>query len=266
MYSSFSESQCLKSMIQMRKQRGLTQKQVEQELDLRSLSIYDYESGRLKLSVELAVKLSNLYNCPIEELIGLSKQESQEENPSMKLISLSSLGLMGGRQKMFSQDVLKDPIILAELGEMEYEFPESPYEMLVKSLSESQKRLFSIEMLKYVNSLIGVDLKVTSEEIALRDHLLDDMDFDFSESEMLSIKKSLSAKYFGKSVDKKFPRKALKHFLIWTLFIVAISDGDMDHREDKYIEEVATHLGIKKKDYEFIKKNIKKTWEDYSKE
>ena len=96
--------------------------------------------------------------------------------------------------------------------------------------------------------------------------MLDDMDFDFSESEMLSIKKSLSAKYFGKSVDKKFPRKALKHFLIWTLFIVAISDGDMDNREDKYIEEVATHLGIKKKDYEFIKKNIKKTWEDYSKE
>ena len=263
MYSSFEEGQCLESMVRMRKQRGLTQKQVEQELELRALSIYDYESGRLKLSVELAVKLSNLYHCRIEELIGLQREVKNEESPSMKLISLSSLGLMGGRQKVFSQDVLKDPIILAELGEMEFEFPESPYEMLVKALSETQKRSFSIELLKYVNSLIGVDQKVSTEEITLRDYLIDDMEFDFSDSELMAIKKALSSKYFGKSVDKKFPRKALRHFLIWTLFIVAMSDGAIDHREDEYIEEAAAHIGVKKKDYEFIKKNIKQTWESY---
>lgn len=263
MYTGWKEENLLESLTKMRKQRGLTQKQVEQELKLRALSMYDYESGRLKLSIDLAVELCQLYHCRIEELVGLKSEVSEDGQSDAKLIALASLGLMGGREKMFTQDVLKDPIILAEIGEMEIEFPEAPFVLLLKNLSESQKKLFAIELLKYVNSLIGVDQKISVPEITLRDYLIEGTNFEFNESEMNAIKKALSSKYFGKSVDKKFPRKALKHFLLWTLFIVAISDGEIDHRELEYIEEVATHIGVVKKDFEFIKKNIEATWTEY---
>ena len=140
MYSTLKENQLLESLVKRRKLRGLTQKQVETELGLRSLSLYDYEKGRLKLSVEMAVQLANLYHCRLEELLGLQLEEPESEAFAAELLSLSKLGVVGEQQLHFTKSMFTDPVILAEMGAMEFELQGSPLKVITESLTEKQKR------------------------------------------------------------------------------------------------------------------------------
>jgi cytoskeletal protein RodZ len=50
-------------------QVGLTQKEVESKLGLRDFSIKDFESGRLKLPIDMAAKFAELYK--LRDFFGL---------------------------------------------------------------------------------------------------------------------------------------------------------------------------------------------------
>jgi len=64
----FNQKEHLKALKEMRHSRGLTQKEVETRLNLRKMAIFDYENGRIKLPIEIAVMLCNLYKCDLSTL------------------------------------------------------------------------------------------------------------------------------------------------------------------------------------------------------
>jgi len=118
--------------------------------------------------------------------------------------------------------------------------------------------------LKYINSIIGIDGKVSPEEVELRDHLIASVDLNFTPSELNSIKRAISRPYFGKSLSKNIPKMSLRHFIIWTLFLIAGADKKYDYREIRYIDDVAVHFGMLRKNFDIIKsKFVKKTEEGF---
>ena len=76
MYNEFNSEIFKKSLVQARKR--FTQRQVEESVRLRKLTLYDYESGRLRPPYDVLVKLANLYQSPLEELLGLKKGKKRK--------------------------------------------------------------------------------------------------------------------------------------------------------------------------------------------
>lgn len=59
----------------LRKQRNYSQEFIASELGIIRQTYSHYETGRIKLSLEIIEKLANLYNCPIADFF---IQENQE--------------------------------------------------------------------------------------------------------------------------------------------------------------------------------------------
>ena len=77
-----------------RKRSGYSQKQVEAILGLRNLQIFDYESMRLKLPVEVAVDMANLYGCSLEELLGVASAGNEKPDTLNMVYPLINAGIM----------------------------------------------------------------------------------------------------------------------------------------------------------------------------
>lgn len=253
MYPKFDEDKMRRSLVNLRKNLGFTQKKVEEKLGLRALSMYDYESGRLALPIEHAVDLANLYNCNIEKLCGLLDEESTPKEKH-DLTQLFSLGLLGHKNEELLRLISQDPVLLADSDILEINSQQNIFETITSKLTLSQKKIFLIEVLKHVNSLIGIDGHISPEEMQLRDILLANVSVQLSESEISSIKRAYTKIYFGN--HKTLSKTSLKHFLIWTLYLVAFSDGAMDHREESYIHSVCEHVKLDQKNHEYIKRKI----------
>jgi transcriptional regulator with XRE-family HTH domain len=260
MYEEFSPEVFRQNLVSTRKKLGFTQKQVEKELKMRVLSLYDFESGRLRPSIEVLIRMANFYQTSLEELLCLDKKESQTTIDIVKLetrtFPLLHFGIIGHDIFKLCTLISKDPAILSDVGLNEDDFHLPLLQLLTNILTERQKRNFIIELLKYINSLIGRDKKINKAEKAFRDSFLNGLDIDLLEREKDSIKRAITKPYFGKSVKNNFPKKSLKHFLIWSLYLTAYSDDDLDYREDHYIKEVGRHLEIREKDLSFIKNKI----------
>ena len=263
MYRNFSSEELKKSLVKARKRKGLTQRQVEERVYLRKLTLYDYESGRLKPSFDVLVKLANLYGVSIEDLLGLKREseKKEEENFQSASVPLIYFGVLGNPFNRACSLISKDPVVLSGIGLNEDDFHRPLMELVTSALSKRQKRNYLIEFLKYINSLIGSDNKIGERERAFRDSLLEGMDINLTEKEKESIRRALTKTYFGKSVKDYFSKPFLKHFLIWSLYLTAYSDRKLDYREDDYIKEVGKHIKMREKDVIFIKNKI----ENYSK-
>lgn len=261
MYSYFDEDILKKNLVKLRKDNGLTQKQVEAKLKLRSLTMHDYESGRLNLPLSQAIKLAGLYNCRLENLLGIElekdlKKKQEEGINNKKIAPLIELGVVANKNFNLSQKILNDPIIIAESNKINLKPQESIFNLVTSGLSSKQKRAYIIQLLRYVNSIIGSDRKVTTDKIFIRDTLIANASIDLTEQELSSIKRSLTKQYFGGSVDKVFSKKSLKHFLIWCLYMVVFADGKINYKEEEYINLVANHISLPLENLGFIREQI----------
>ena len=70
---------------QLRKQAGLSQQSVADELDIAQQTLAHYEVGRLRMPVSLLPKLAQLFGVPGDELIGLTGTSAGKRGPTPKL-------------------------------------------------------------------------------------------------------------------------------------------------------------------------------------
>ncbi len=251
----FNEPLVLERLAALRKKTGLTQKMVETRLNWRQGSLYDYEKARLKISLEATWQLLQLYGARFDELF--------QEDPKMDshilgslMGPLAQLGMVSQHMQDLIQRMRQDPILIAEVGIENMQGSLPVLHLLLEKLTEVQRREYFIELCRYVNSMIAVDHTIKVEEKKVRDVLLQYAAMDFDEREKLSLLRAFETQYFGKGIDKKFPKEALKHLLIWILFIVSLSDGDINHLELSYIEAVGENIEFKKSSYDYIKNKI----------
>ena len=70
---------------QLRKQAGLSQQSVADELGIAQQTLAHYEVGRLRMPVSLLSKLAQLFGVPGDELIGLTGTSAGKRGPTPKL-------------------------------------------------------------------------------------------------------------------------------------------------------------------------------------
>ncbi len=224
-----------------RKKAGFTQEQVESTLNLRSLTIKDYETGRLKIPVETAMKLADLYRTDLNSLFG--KYESIRH-----AVDLSSIH--GLWDKKFSNIVLLDPIIKAHVENYRAEYiNHSLLDVLLIEFNDKEKKSYVLEITKFMNSLIGIDGKVLPSEISLRNSLLDHFD---CMNQVAKTKEFINSPYYPKDLPKVLYHLPSKHFILWLLFFLAHFDKEVHYREEEYLKVSAENLRITKSNYNFI--------------
>jgi len=224
-----------------RKNSGLTQKQVEEKLNLRSLTLKDYETGRLKIPVETALELCDLYNTDLNSLFG--KYSSIKH-----AIDLGSIH--GLWDKKFSNVILLDPIIKAHIENYKEQYIKSSIlDIILIEYSTIAKKEYILELTKFMNSLIGIDGKVLPSEVSLRNSMLEHFDC------MNKLKKAaqyIDHPYYPEQLVKSLYPLPAKHFIIWILFFLAHFDRSVDYRELEYIEKVAENIKVTKSNFDYI--------------
>lgn len=231
-----------------RKKSGMTQSQVESALEMRSLTIRDYESGRLKLPVKVAIDLANLYQVSLNELLGV--EESVNSDQLDGLNRFKSVFVKNRTQLLFI-----DPVVRAFLEE-NYDslLDNSLFEILTLGESEKYRSELSLLLSKLLCSLAAIDGKITNEEISCIDYLIVNLNM---ESKYKGIKKSFSEIYMGENLSKKIKRIEIRHFIIWMLFIFASSDEKIVEQEHEYIKKIAENLAVNRSNFIFIKDKFK---------
>ncbi|HYX36477.1 MAG TPA: TerB family tellurite resistance protein [Oligoflexus sp.] len=252
----FPELHVLERLIHLRKEAGLTQKLVEQKLDWRQGTLYDYEKARLKISLEAAWYLLQLYGADWKDLFEPMEVASTVEAIGPWMAPMVQLGLVSQSMQDMIQSIRHDPIIAAEIGLDELGSSTPVLQLLLNRLTETQRRDYFLELCRYVNSLMTADHKIRAEEKKARDILLAYAPFEFDEREKASLLRAFESRYLGKGLERKFPKDALKHLLLWILYIMALSDGELNHHEQAYIEAVAENIELKKSSLHFIQKQV----------
>lgn len=229
-----------------REKAGLSQKEVESRLKLRSLMIRDYEMGRLKLPVSAAIELSQLYGVSLDQLLGIKPLKNNNDNT---LENFKSLFELNGFELMFF-----DPIIRGALEQFQDKyFEQSIFDLLTSEFGQRQKEEIVLEITRFLSSLAGSDHKVSASEQYCLNYLLSAYG---QKSKVKSITKNVSEKYLPKTLPKAFNRIEIKHFVIWLLFFFAMADENLVYQEIKYIEEVAQHLKINRSNFLLIQKHF----------
>ncbi|WP_448214309.1 helix-turn-helix domain-containing protein [Colwellia sp. MEBiC06753] len=75
-----------KRFAQLRKAKGLTQKELAQKLNVSQSVVSDYEHGALRLHGELIIQLAKLLNVGTDELLGLSAEPIPSPSLSRRLL------------------------------------------------------------------------------------------------------------------------------------------------------------------------------------
>jgi transcriptional regulator with XRE-family HTH domain len=228
-----------------RTKAGYTQKDVEAALGLRDLMMKDLETERLKLPAELAIKLAKLYKVSLDELL-VNALEKTHAPQGQQLILLHTLFA-----KPDIEVVFLDPVIRAFLEDyQEKVLDHSVFELLTMDLTVKQKKDFTSEVLKTLGSMMGIDGKITKEEQDFLNTMVKSFDL---EERTKTISKTISHKHLP-AVVHFHGKPAAKHFMIWLLFFMSQSDGQMNHEELEFIEECAEVLKINRSNYLYIKR------------
>jgi len=70
----------------LRKERGLTQKELAEKIGLIQVLVSKYELGKLKLSAEMAARFAKALGISTDEIIGLSSNGKENYTPDLKLV------------------------------------------------------------------------------------------------------------------------------------------------------------------------------------
>ncbi len=252
----FPEPQVLERLVNLRKKAGLTQKAVEQKLDWRQGTLYDYEKARLKISLEAAWHLLQVYGAEWKDLFAKADTPSAVEAVGAWMGPMVQLGLVSLSMQDMIQAIREDPIIVAEIGRDALHTSTPVLQLLLNRLTETQKRDYFLELCRYVNSLMTADHRIRAEEKQARDILLAHAPLDLDERERASLLRAFESRYLGKGRERKFPKAALKHLLLWILYIMALSDGDINHHEQTYIEAVAENIELTRSSLDSIQRQV----------
>ncbi len=252
----FPESEILERLITLRKKAGFTQKAVEQSLDWRQGTLYDYEKARLKISLEATWYLLKLYGADWKDLFAPENVPAAVDAVGNWVGPMMQLGLVSPSMQDMIQAIRRDPIIAAEIGLDAMHSATPVLLLLLERLTETQRRDYFLELCRYINSLMTADHRIRIEEKKARDILLAHAPIELDEREKASLLRAFESRYLGKGLERKFPKEALKHLLIWILYIMALSDGDLNHHEQVYIEAVAENIELKKSSLHFIQGQV----------
>ncbi|MFK8139123.1 MAG: helix-turn-helix domain-containing protein [Bdellovibrionales bacterium] len=242
------ESYRLKALKECRSKAGFTQKEVEDKLDLRSLTIRDYEVGRLKLPMSVALNLADLYQASLDELIGNNKL-SQDLEIDNTLLNFQSIFQGNGFEVMFV-----DPLIQAfVLEHQELFFKQSIFEVLTHNFKESERKDLVVDISKMLSSLAGVDGKVSKSETRCIQFLMHAMGVS---KQYKDVRRNLDEIYFPESKLELFSDITMKHFVVWLLFFFAQADLKINEQEIDYIKKVGEVLRVSRSNFLFIKSNF----------
>lgn len=250
MYISVMNIEIFQHLKQAREKAGFTQKEVEHELGMRSLMMRDYETGRLKLPVTVALQIATLYKVSLDELVGL--KEPVGASKKFKVISsFNSLFLGDGFNVMFL-----DPILRAFLEDYHDQyFENSLFDLLTESFGEKEKREVVSQIGQFLFSLAGADEKVSDEEIDCIRFLTSAFNIQGRYQEL---SEWADKKYLPVSLPKGLERVEMRHFVIWILFFFASADQNISIEEVKYIEKVAESLRVNRSNFLFIQQKFVK--------
>lgn len=236
----------LEPLKRARETSGLTQKDVEDRLGLRSLTMRDYEIGRLKLPISVAIDLANLYKISIDELIGNSEFQKKKLQ-TKSLINFTSLFIENGQSVMFL-----DPILRAFLEDHQDKYFEySLFELITIDFTNKQKKESIYEISRLLFALASCDGKVSDEEIDCLKNLLSQFGLSSSYKEISKIE---GKNQLGKLMEKI----ELRHFTIWILYFFSLADKTISYQEIEFIDQYAEKLKINKSNYLFIKNKFVK--------
>ena len=252
----FPEAEVLERLIALRKKAGFTQKTVEQKLDWRQGTLYDFEKARLKISLEATWALLKLYGAEWQELFGPDRDMTTADAVGAWMGPMVQLGLVFPAMQDMIQAIRRDPIIAAEIGLEAMTSPTPVLQLILERLTETQRRDYFLELCRYVNSLMTADHRIRIEEKQTRDILLAHAPLELDDREKASLLRAFESRYLGKGLERKFPKEAQKHLLLWILYIMALSDGDLNHHEQAYIEDVAENIELKKSSLHFIQGQV----------
>lgn len=250
----FPEQLVLEQLVSLRKKAGLTQKTVEQRLDWRQGTLYDFEKSRLKISLEAAWALLRLYDADWKDLFEAVPEQATGMDPWVA--PLVQIGMVAQPLQALVEGMRQDPIIAAEIGLEQLQTATPVLQLMLMNLTLTQRRDFFLELCRYVNSMMTADHRIRPEEKRARDILLDYAPMDFDERERASLLRAFECRYLGKGLEKKFPKEAQKHLLLWILYIVALSDAELNHYEEAYIEAVAENVELKKSSLHYIRTQV----------
>ncbi len=229
-----------------RARAGFTQKEVEAKLGLRELTLKDYETGRIKLPAAVALTLAEHYRTTVGELLGEDAPSQGSARQEIKLAQLAGFFSASEMNLLFM-----DPVIRAYLEDFrEKLLDHSIFDLLCDKLTEKQKTSLALEILKVLTSLMGVDEKITREELEFLRRLT--LHFGLEEKSK-AIMKMASQRYLPHYASFEAGPGA-RHFLLWLLFFIAKSDGAITAPEFAFIEECADSLRINRSNFLFVKK------------
>jgi transcriptional regulator with XRE-family HTH domain len=257
------EARVLENLISLRKAAGLSQKQVEANLGLRTNTLYDIEKGRLKLPFVLAVELVGQYHVDLNHLLLAPQTEGTEEADETKpeVSPLMSLGVISGGSHPLTAAMSQDPVIVAEIGVGQ--LGKKPLmDLLIDNLTESQQRNFVVDLYRYINSLISSDGEIRQTELSIRDTLIAQSQVTLTDSEKKSIARAFTKPYLGKSMAKSLPRDAYRHFLIWTLHLISRHNGKVHFKAKEYIHTVAQHIELPVSALRYIEEQVANIYHD----
>lgn len=227
---------------------GLTQKDVESHFGLRDLSMKDFETERLKLPAEMAAKLAEFYNISISQLLSEEPSIDKKFLQNSQLMQISSLFNRGEMDLLYH-----DPVIRAYLEDfLDQILDYSIFDLLTISMSKKEKNDFSEQILKTLGTLMSVDNKITECEMNFFNSLINQLGIvgkQKSISRSMTLKHLPELKYF-------MQRNAAKHFLVWMMFYLAKSDGEITFDEIHSIEECAETLKLNRSNFLTIKKHF----------
>lgn len=236
----------LDSLKNSRQKAGFTQKQVERSLNMRNLMMRDYELGRLKLPMSVAIELARLYNVSLEELCGIETnlQESLYLNGFRNFFNGTSF-----------VGIYLDPIIRAYLEEFQESLlDQSIFDILTFNLDAKEKIKVLIFICHSLYVLACVDKKIASQEINCIRSLLKDYDL-LNRSSDVTVN---SIEQLFSSVPDSFRRIELKHYLIWLMFYFSYIDKKIHYKELEFIELIAQKIKVNRSNFLFIKRKFLK--------
>lgn len=237
-----------------RKNKKLTQKQVEEVLGLRALTMKDYETGRLKLPVDTAMKLAELYDTDLNVLLGFENKE-YEPKMSEALPLFFSTGMI--QSSNLSRLIFEDEVIRSVIDQKKMiDVEDTLFSLLTESMNQKQKQEFVLELVRFLNSLIGIDGKIEEKEVNFRDFLLESTHLKIGKYELLNLRKYFYQAYLPTNVPSVLEEPALKHFLIWILYIVSSVDHEINYKEENYIEDIAERVKLSKFNLKSIRRKI----------
>lgn len=224
-----------------REKAGFTQKDVEDALGLRSLTMRDYEIGRLKLPIGVAMELAKLYKVSIDELIGAAETKIKSEQVK-GLTNFTSLFVENGLSVLYL-----DPILRAFLEDhLDKYFEHSLFELLTLDFSQKQKKEVIQEIGKLLFMLASSDGKITDDEIECIRDLLEKYGISSSYKEVSTPEGTLN-------LSRLMDKIELRHFTIWILYLFSLTDKKISYQEVNFIDQCAEDLRINKSNYLFIK-------------